>query len=102
MHKQNRKIKHMKNTVPQSIPMLVIAAHKAVLGSGLYGAGLPLLQNTNINITADLTALTDSIMAHGTGKTELAIRRETSRTVFETSRDFLTLGRDNFKPALGS
>src|SRR5689334_12698391 len=92
----------MQNKVPQSLPMLVIAAHKAVYGAGLYGVGLPLLQNTQANTNADLIALTDSIMAHGTGKTELAIRRETSRTAYGASREFLTLGRDNFKPTLGS
>ncbi len=92
----------MKNTIPTSIPALVIAAHKAAYGAGLYGTALPLLQNTETNINADLNALTDSIMAYGLGKDEVTARRETVRLNVDTSRMFLTLGRDVFKPTLGS
>ncbi|MDB6025154.1 MAG: hypothetical protein JWM68_1377 [Verrucomicrobiales bacterium] len=99
---KNRKIKHMKNTVPQTLAALQTAAHKAAYGSGLYGAGLPLFQNTQTNINVDINALVVSILAHGTGKTELAIRREMTRTKVDISRQFLTLGRDTFKPVLGS
>jgi len=99
---QNRKKKHMKNAIPQSLAALQTAAHQAAFGAGLYGTALPLLQNTQTNINVDIDALVDSIMAHGLGKTELSSRRETVRTKVDTSRMFLTLGRDNLKPVLGN
>ncbi len=92
----------MKNTVPQTIAALLAAANKAAFGASLFETALPLLQNKQVNINADIDALVDAIVAHGNGKTELSTRRDTARTKLETSRSFLTLGRDNFKPALGS
>ena len=78
------------------------AAEKAALGAGLYGAALPLLQNTKANIEADINPLVDAIMAYGTGKDLLAARRDTLDTKVDTGRNFLILGRDTFKPTLGS
>ncbi len=92
----------MQNKITTSVPALVTAAKQAAYGAGLYGAALPLLQNTQTNINADIVALTDAIMAYGLGKTELSTRRTTANTKLETSRMFLTLGRDTFKPYLGS
>ena len=92
----------MTNVVPQSLAALQTAAQQAAFGAGLYGTALPLLQNTQSNINVDIDALVASIMAHGLGKTELSGRRETVRTKVDTSRMFLTLGRDNLKPVLGS
>ncbi|MDB6028775.1 MAG: hypothetical protein JWM68_4998 [Verrucomicrobiales bacterium] len=70
-------------------------------GAGQYAA-LPLLHNTQANINADINALTDAIMAHGLGKDLMAIRRGDMQNKVHVSRGFLTLGRDNFKPVLGS
>ena len=92
----------MQNTIPKSIPVLVPAAKQAAYGAGLYGAALPLLQNTQANINADIDALTDSIMAYGLSKTELSNRRDTVNAKVDNSRMFLTLSRDNIKPYLGS
>ncbi len=91
----------MKNEIPDQIPVLLTLAGDAADGAGLHEAGIPLLQNTQANISADITPLVDAIMAYGTGKNLLATRRATVETVLEDSRLFLTLSRDNFKPTLG-
>ncbi|MDB6028455.1 MAG: family lipolytic protein [Verrucomicrobiales bacterium] len=77
-------------------------AGKASIGAGLYGATLPLVLNLKLNIDADILALTDKIMAYGTGKNELSDRRDTLNASLEISREWITLGRDNFKPTFGS
>lgn len=92
----------MKNTVPKSIPALLTLAGDAADGAGLYQTPLPLLQNTQASINADITPLVSANTAYATGKAELATSRETARTLLDTSRMFLTLGRDNFKPFFGS
>lgn len=99
---KNRKKKHMKNTIPQSIPALLTLAGDAADGAGLYHAAIPLLQNTKANIQADIDPLVDAIMAYGAGKAELASLREAANAKLEDSRKFLTLGRDNLKPHFGS
>ncbi|MDB6028513.1 MAG: hypothetical protein JWM68_4736 [Verrucomicrobiales bacterium] len=91
----------MKNEISKSIPALLTMAGLAANGAGQYAA-LPLLQNTQANINADINALTDAIMAYGTGKDLLSVRRDAMRVKGEIGRGFLTLGRDNFKPILGS
>ena len=80
----------MQNEIPKSIPALLTLAGDASDGAGLYGAALPLLQNTKANIDADILPLVNAIMAHGTGKAELSTRRDTTRTLVDTSRMFLT------------
>src|SRR4051794_1045492 len=91
----------MKNNISKSIPELLAMAGQASNGAGIHGAALPLLQNTKLNIDADISALVDKIMAYGTGKNVLSDNRESVQTKVDTSRLFLTVTRDSFKPVLG-
>jgi hypothetical protein len=91
----------MKNEIPKSIPALLTMAGLAANGAGQYAA-LPLLQNTQANINGDINPLVDAIMAYGTGKDLLTVRRDAMHAKVDISRGFLMLGRDNFKPVLGT
>jgi hypothetical protein len=92
----------MKNEIPKTISALLTFAGETSIGAAQYGATLPLLHNTQLMIDADINALVDSIMDHGTSKTELTTRRDTVRDKVDTGRGYLTLGRDNWKPIFGS
>ncbi|MDB6024344.1 MAG: hypothetical protein JWM68_567 [Verrucomicrobiales bacterium] len=91
----------MKNNIPKTNPELLYLAGKAAHGAFLFGAAIPLLQNTQLNINADIQPLVDAIMAHGTGRNEMKIRRETLKSTVEDCRTALMLGRDNLKPQFG-
>ncbi len=92
----------MQNIIPKSIPALLTFAGEAVIGVGQYVTVLPLLHNTEENINADILQLVNAITGHETMKTTLGTSRENLRSLVTTSRAFLTLGRDNWKPMLGS
>jgi hypothetical protein len=93
--------KHMKNDIPKTHPELLILAGKAAHGAFLFGAAIPLLQNTQPHIKADTQPLADAIMAHGTGRNQLKINRETLKKTVRDCRTLLMLGRDTMKPVFG-
>lgn len=92
----------MQNIIPMVNPELLTLGGEAAIGAAQYGAAIPLLQNTEANIRADIIPLVDAIMACGEGAVELSNRRATVRNLVKTSRVFLALGRDSFKPELGN
>src|SRR3954464_9503445 len=92
----------MKNTLPNTNPELLILAGVAAIGAFQYGAAIPLLQNTQPNIHADVQPLVDAIMAHGLGRTEMNTRRDALQSVVRESQLLLMLGRDSMKSEFGT
>ncbi|MDB6029506.1 MAG: hypothetical protein JWM68_5729 [Verrucomicrobiales bacterium] len=91
----------MKQDKLTSIPDLRGAAAIAKAAAVVKGPGVPLLQNTAINIGADADTLTTACNTHEAGKVVLATYRSVLATIVIMVRAFLTLGRDLMKPVLG-
>src|SRR5690348_4732303 len=92
----------MQNATDLPIPGLLTSAVGAAKAAADHGDSIGVLQNTAPKIEADILALTDAIDAYERAKAELSSCRATVRQVVGDSRSLLTLGRDSFKPFLGS
>jgi hypothetical protein len=97
----DRKKKHMKQENIQSVPELMGAAAVIKAAAVVKGPGIPLLQNTAVNIGIDAEALTTTRNTHEQSKVVLATNRSLLATLIVTVRAFLTLGRDLMKPIFG-
>ncbi|MDB6025175.1 MAG: hypothetical protein JWM68_1398 [Verrucomicrobiales bacterium] len=84
------------------LPALLTSAGDAATAADALKLEVPLLQNSEPKIRIDIAALLLAINIYETAKTELSARRETVRTVTESTLDRMILARDNFKPVLGS
>jgi hypothetical protein len=101
--KQNKeRTKHMKNVIPKKIPALLTLAGDAADGAGTHGATIPLLQNTEVNINADIVPLNAALLAYGQATGLLKAKRAVLHDKTKAGRTFITLTRDNLKPLLGN
>jgi hypothetical protein len=91
----------MKNELPKKIPALLTLAGEAAAGAGTHGATIPLLVNTQANITADVNPVLDALAAYGAAKSVLKARHGVVQEKTKVGRLFLTVSRDSFKPTLG-
>ena len=91
----------MKNEIPKKIPALLTLAGEAAAGAGTHGATIPLLVNTQANITADINPVLDALAAYGAAKSVLKARHDVVYEKMKVGRLFLTVSRDSFKPTLG-
>ncbi|MDB6025271.1 MAG: hypothetical protein JWM68_1494 [Verrucomicrobiales bacterium] len=91
----------MKQDSIKSVPELLGSAAVIKAAAVVKGPGIPLLQNTAINIGLDADALTTARNIHEQSKVVLATNRSLLATIIVTVRAFLTLGRDLMKPIFG-
>ncbi|MDB6023996.1 MAG: hypothetical protein JWM68_219 [Verrucomicrobiales bacterium] len=91
----------MKQEQLLTIPSLMGAVAIAKAAATVKGPGIPLLQNTDINIGIDADALTTARNIHEQSKVVLAGKRSFLAGVVVMVRVCLTLGRDILKPLLG-
>src|SRR5262245_3721 len=92
----------MTNIVPIVITMLVALCEKLINGAVKYGAAIGLLHNTGPTIRADVDPLIEANNNCEQAKVSLSAKRGIVRSVMDTARDRLTLGRDMLKRILGS
>ncbi len=92
----------MKQDKLVSIPELRGAATVIKAAATTHGPGIPLLQNTAVNIGTDADALTTACNNHEAGKVVLTNYRSTLAAMIVTVRAFLMLGRDILKPVFGN
>jgi len=92
----------MENATDLPIPGLLTSAVGAAKAAADHGDSIGVLQNTAPKIEADILALTEAIDAYEKSKEELSLRRAIVREYVRDSRGLLTMGRDSFKPFLGS
>ncbi|MDB6028491.1 MAG: hypothetical protein JWM68_4714, partial [Verrucomicrobiales bacterium] len=92
----------MQKVIPTINAELIATANDFSIAANAHESTVPLLQNTKDDIDADIQPLVDAIMAHGLGKAELKMRRNTTRTLLTSSRALLMFGRDSFKLDFGN
>lgn len=88
--------------MPQNNPKLLALAGAGATGAFKIGATIPLLQNTQANMNADIQPLVDAIMAHGQGREDMKNLRADLKSVVKESRSLLMLGRDSMKTEFGN
>ncbi len=91
----------MTNIIAKTIPALLTDAGDAAQAADNHGNEIGLWQNTAPKIRGSITALAEAADAFERARVELSRRRAVVRGLVVSSRGFLTLARDLFKPTLG-
>lgn len=91
----------MENPITEIVPDLLGSAVVVKTATEEYGAGIPMVQNTPVNIGADINELTTAVNNLETGKTAYTAARLVENETVAECRDYVLFGRDMLKPRLG-